>query len=1139
VANAKSLKKGEHEITVRSTETDNEDLFFDKGFTISVETDGDEPPPVPTVPTPPVPTVPTPPVPTETTPPVPTETTTDNDSDDDNIENDVEGSAPNNGDGNEDGTPDSQQPYVVSLRMDNGQDYLTLAAQDENCYFSQVQVANEEVVSLVDTIYDFPHGLVSFALSCNATEVKLYYHGVMSYTDWTYRQYDSPAQQWHSLDDVSFEQIVQSGQIVTVATIPLTNNDGDIVHLGGVGTVDTIPVISQIQFGSNNEFVLDEYATSSTILSGSEVSGYLINIPVTRTFSSDGIVTVNYNINAIPSYDYIAIHPAQNSTLTWADGDDNEQQISLFVVDAEKLNFRLVLTNPSDNAKLGALTQATITKTVIKDEPPTSTPTPVCSNDPEFSLTPAEQQLILNIWDESIEFEIAGGQNINEQDKIYIAESPDSEIVTLDSTFPSAGGAKLTFTPKAAGTTQVIVKDCASETVINITVEGCDPNHTVTTKPAEVTLLLGDEAPFLLRITSDDERIKSEILEDSRYDNIVNVEPSFTKDGDMSFLLLTPVATGETTLTVGDACGAKTEVPIKVIDCLDDLTIPLQVEAGKVALEIESDPVFLKVTGRQCNLNLNHTEDAATGTLFSSGEGEKLLKIVPKQIGQTEFVISDDYGNEVSVNVNVTVNDGDDDDSADIIVKENLCCVGMDKDGNEFPVNALFGEMSTFGVQGDTISLGVDFTPDAKHVGKKGSLIIVMYHHQTEKFFVADESTLQPWDGQLANLVSTMEFEKLPTSIMKTITLQLGSLPYPIVGEVSVYVAYYVYEEEIYVVNTLAPLAGLIPNSMGIKVPNENTPSLGGQQYESFNPTAHFAGGVTTDAGQTGNYLTIGQIEAVTTALNVKVDEAHEGQTANLHIVAAHSSTEQQFMYDGTTWQPVSDIAKPAVVESYPRLPSNLTITQPLNLVALPINSLVGQLILWVGYSIVDYDNNTLIIFNGKAPLQLNVVNGKGIARDGKAISTSTHFELKLLDGVTNLSGNIPEVAQDNAAAIDFTIDVDPADVGQAATLILVAQLPNNKFFLLNGNKWQPWQSDINGLITTATKSYEKLPSTLKDSHSLTLEALPVETLPAEVFIYVGYLLGNADFIHSFDAPLHFKMVEANNDNDVWCFACR
>jgi len=460
VANAKSLKVSTHEITVRSMETDNENLFFDKGFTITVNSK--EPVPPIDIEPPPTPVdIEPPPTPVKAQP-TPTLDNIDNDSNDDSISADVEDITPNNGDGNKADTLDSE--------------------------------------------------------------------------------------------------------------------------------VNTIAVISQIQFGSDSEFVLDEYATSSTILSGSQVSGYLINIPVTRTLGKDGIVTVDYAINAIPGYDYIAIHP-RDGTLTWADGDNNEQQISLFVVDEEPLNFRLILSNPSDNAKLGTLTQATITKPVIKPvTKEVKPPTPVCSDDPALSLTPAEQPLTLNLWDEPIELEISGGQNFDEQDKIHIAQSPDSEIVTLDSTFPATGGAQFTFTPKAEGTTQVIVKDCASQAVINITVKGCDPNHTVTTKPEEVTLLLGDEAPFLLRVTGDGEQ--REILDYPRSD-IVDVESSFTENGDISFLLLTPVATGNGTITVGNTCN-QTEIPITVIDCFDEPTTPLLVEKEEITLSIEkSRPVRL------------------------------------------------------------------------------------------------------------------------------------------------------------------------------------------------------------------------------------------------------------------------------------------------------------------------------------------------------------------------------------------------------------------------------------------------------------------------------------------------------------------------------------------------------------------
>ncbi|EDN72428.1 conserved hypothetical protein [Beggiatoa sp. SS] len=87
---AKTLEIGNHEITVRST--DSKGLSFEQTFQIDIVAASE-------------------------------------DQDNDGILNYQEEAAPNNGDGNDDGIPDSEQPHVASLLLSNQQDYLTLGGR--------------------------------------------------------------------------------------------------------------------------------------------------------------------------------------------------------------------------------------------------------------------------------------------------------------------------------------------------------------------------------------------------------------------------------------------------------------------------------------------------------------------------------------------------------------------------------------------------------------------------------------------------------------------------------------------------------------------------------------------------------------------------------------------------------------------------------------------------------------------------------------------------------------------------------------------------------------------------------------------------------------------------------------------------
>ena len=275
----------------------------------------------------------------------------------------------------------------------------------------------------------------------------------------------------------------------------------------------------------------------------------------------------------------------------------------------------------------------------------------------------------------------------------------------------------------------------------------------------------------------------------------------------------------------------------------------------------------------------------------------------------------------------------------------------------------------------------------------------------------------------------------------------------------------------------------------------------------------------------------------MTTNLTIQVDEAHIGHQASLLIVAIHTSG-QFFMYDGNTWQPwYGDLPGIVMATLYETLPTTLTIP-PFQLNTLPLNNLGGKWTIYVGYRVedmvADADDNRVIIFNGLTPLQFLVANGVGISLfDYQTVNTASHFNIHL-HTASGLSGNNVTITQNETAAINFAIDTDPADIGQAARLILTAQLTvdfERWLYIHDGETWQPWDDDLNNL--TPVQVYDKLPARLTNSKPLSLDTLPLDTLPATLDVRVGYHLGNEDFIYNGETPLHIKIIEEQTPTPV------
>ncbi|MDM8557357.1 Calx-beta domain-containing protein [Candidatus Parabeggiatoa sp. HSG14] len=1120
VANQELLTKGDYEITVRSTETDNKKLSFEKDFTVKV---------------------------VETEEPIVDIPPTD-------IKNPPEEDTSDDGkDTPDDKPPNNEQANVASLILGNAQNNVSLIAQDTDCHFDNAKATTEDEQPVLDDKHDFPHGLISFELSCADTELTLYYHGVTDSTGWLYRQYDGISQKWQDLPEAIFEQTEIDGKIATLVTLPLNNNGSDendkLIHLGGVATQSTVTTtpLSTVKIDSKIPLMVNEYGNTTTTLSSlGEVSGQKVSIIVTRGASTEGTITVDYELtthNATPGTDYVHISP-QQGTLTWGAGDQTTKHIQLFVVDDdykeedETLVFKLF--NPV-GAEIAMPSEAQI---VIKDEesnPPKDKPNQPEdeeSNPPkeeseiviedkicnaERALQSSETEIFLRLDDdEPYTLTFSGGQDINAEDQRQLIKAPDTEIVSMESLiFPREEGAILTLVPVAEGETHLIIGDCAGEKRVNIIVEkGCDhnPDLALQAEQQEITFVIGDE-PFMLPFTGGQETI--ELI--SPQDNEVAKGTLFFTEDSEKFLQLTPQQVGETTFSVKD-CASETQVNVVVVPSQCDIITPnvdlaLNAEEEEILLVAGDKPTLVKITGGQGELELtkSRNQEAVAGSLLSSDAGDTLLMLTPDEKGQTTFIINDCVS---QATVNITV------------LPEPPNTLGVNTKG-EFVETTAYFEIKLSTVSGksgddfwvgpiDSITMGLNLIIDKAHVGQAASLILLLEHQLNGQQFMRDESDWHTWDGQLSKLVAAKTYSRLPNTIKATQLLgTLNELSLEsFEGEMTVNVGYRLGDGTI-IFNGENPPSFKIANGIGLDAVEKEVKT-----------SAHFEGVLNTESGQTGNHLIIGRTDALTAHFTIQVDEKHVGESASLAIAAIHQVSGQFFMHDGNAWQPwYGDFGGLVMAESYDTLPQQIE-NEPLILNTLPLDTLAGEWALYIGYRLeeaADLENERAVIFNGLSPLRFWIANGVGLSlQTYEEVKTATHIQTQL-NTESGLQGNGLEISQTDEVAIEFHLNIDPADVGQAARLILIARQidadgEEKALFIYNGITWQTWDDDLTRLKSAAI--YDELPAVLTETKPLALETLPLDTLPAELLVYLGYHLGNEEFIYNSNNPLHFRLIE-------------
>ena len=361
------------------------------------------------------------------------------DGDNDSIPDTTENAAPNNGDGNGDGIPDQQQAGVVSLPDAPTGEYLTLVVANPVCRLSAVQAITKDSQLQHDVDYRFPQGLLGLTLACPQTDITVYYHGINSLSDNSYRNYgpstpgDSNSKAWYDLPNVSFDTATINAQTVVTAQFTVkdgelgddTSTDGQIVNTGGLA-------LNPSFIG----FSLNEYRVK-------ENSGIAI-ITITRTGSTVGEISVDYattDNTAHVDKDYQAV----SGTFIWPDGEQGEQTFKIVLLDNTTLEGDKALTLSLSNLTGTAanLTIDTATLTIVENEMPQP-------GTPQFTVASVEV-------DESAQTATFTISRVNGSDgELVVNYATMDGTATAESDYVETSG-KLTWTNGESGNQTVTV----------------------------------------------------------------------------------------------------------------------------------------------------------------------------------------------------------------------------------------------------------------------------------------------------------------------------------------------------------------------------------------------------------------------------------------------------------------------------------------------------------------------------------------------------------------------------------------------------------------------------------------------------------------------------------------------------------
>ncbi|MEZ5671206.1 MAG: Calx-beta domain-containing protein [Thiotrichaceae bacterium] len=597
---------------------------------------------------------------------------------------------------------------------------------------------------------------------------------------------------------------------------------------------------AQIAFDSD-KLTVDEFGEMTTI---DGKTGSFISIPVMRSNNSKGKVVVNYAIEAgtaLANQDYYVEN--DKGTLTWEDGENFNQSISLMILDDTLLespeSFSVNLTGLSieDNsvAELGTPKKITVT---IRDNDGAQ-----CQKNETLALQPSEKTVTLEMGSSPFTFSLSGGQG-----KIDIFTPPDGEIAKA--LLEAEGNqANVTLFPIEVGETQLILEDCAgSQSRITISVKSqstttetdgnvaqCLEDPTLALTPAfqEVTLVLG-EAPITLTVSGGQKERTLSVAPDS---TIVTASvPNFPEKAGAS-ITFSGRKVGKTELVFSD-CYSQASIKVNVVKQLCETTAErvLQPASHDITILLEqTDATTVLMTGGQGERWLSTAPDnkiVSAGNPIFLATGGGSITLMPKAIGQTKLVITDDCGDFAVANINVVSTHS----------LAHYCAMANEQRGicespdaqvqlpplalEEDVFGTLFTTMANFhyrGIQENRVSsetlsaLAVDMFVDPTHVGKAASLLLVARLTEGKYNQVYDGTNwrdLPKGEVAIEELPVLIEQPSLPSvlvlreQIIKPLTTLMNSG-----SGAEIFFGYRLKEKGIVVYNGMYPLLILSPNN--------------------------------------------------------------------------------------------------------------------------------------------------------------------------------------------------------------------------------------------------------------------------------------------------------------------------------------
>jgi hypothetical protein len=606
----------------------------------------------------------------------------------------------------------------------------------------------------------------------------------------------------------------------------------------------------------------------------------------------------------------------------------------------------------------------------------------VCQKNDLLTLQPTEKTINLKEGDDPLTFALSGGQG-----QIELLNTPDGTIakalLEMDGNTPN-----VTVMPVSVGETQFTVVDCAgSQAKMTVVVKAktadatdgtatCSEDPSLALQPAaqEITLSLSDE-PITLNFSGGQKDRSVLVAPDN---SIVTASvPNFATNSGAS-ITLTGRKVGKTELVISD-CYSQAAVVINVVKqhCSTEADKVLTPATQNITLLLEqTDATTVQMTGGQGNRWLSTTPDSgivnADAPIFPNAGGAS-ISLMPKTVGTTKLVISDDCGDFSVANVNVVssfslahycamVNQHTGIcESPDAQVRLPNVAMSEDVFGN---ISATMANFHYRGIQENRVtketldSLVVDMFVDPVHVGKAANLLLVARTDGKNNSVYDGTNWRDLPKGEVAieELPAFTDEPSLPTffTLRDQIIKPLTTLMNASIGA-EIFFGYRLKEKGVGVYNGMYPLLILSPNTTVMSA----TPQTSSTRIKANLKTA---------AGLAGREFKTSAADPVAIDFAFYVDPKDAGKAADILLVAEHMArgeTSQFYGYDGTSkrWilTPLEDIARIAPesrVESLPEILSgqmNVVPSQVLSGLAL---SGEHAMVTYLGYRL---DNGDII----------------------------------------------------------------------------------------------------------------------------------------------------------------------------------